>query len=297
MDDNVHLDDRSNPSTTLLVVLLAAGLTFLLSFVPLAGIVTYPLRLFATFVHEAGHALAALLSFGSVKSLVVFPNGSGVTTTSGGWRFLISSAGYLGTTFFGVWMILSARKTTSARLAMGVTGAVMVFLTAMYAGQSSSWPVLGGAVVALAMFAVATMEKVHTALKVLLVGLAACTLFGTFSYLWFGGGLLTWILGLGCGGLLLAGARWTGGDISKLIVAFLGVQVSLDALHDVFGLIGLSAFSSAHTDAVNMARFYALPPVVWALLWSGVAIVMVCGALGFLFWDYKRQRDHQKLLP
>ncbi len=290
MGQDVHLDDRNNPSVTLMVVLGAAALTFVLSFVPFAGLVTWPLRLFSTFIHESSHALAALLSFGSVDSLVVYPNGSGVTWTSGGWRFLISSAGYLGTTLFGVWMILSARKTTTARWAMGITGAMVLLLTALYAGQGGSLPVFGGALLALGMMTVATRQGLHVALRLVLGSLAACALFGTVGYLWTSGGLLTWVLGLGSAGLLLAAARYTGGDFSKFIVAFLGVQVSLDALRDVFGLIGLSAFSSAHTDAVNMAKAYGLPPLIWAMAWSAVAIVMVSAALGVLFMDARRQK-------
>jgi hypothetical protein len=273
-------------------------LTFALSILPFAGLVTVPLRLFSTFIHEAGHALAALLSFGSVKSLVVFPNGSGVTYTSGGWRFLISSAGYLGTTLFGVWMILSARRTSSARLALGLTGLVTIFLTAMYAGKGSAMPVIAGAVVSLGLVVFALTRESKQKLAVAgFLGLAACVVFGTFSYLWFSGGLLTWILGLGCGSLLLAAGHYTGGDVSKLVVAFLGVWVSLDALQDVFGLIGLSACSNAHTDAVNMSNFYAFPPIFWALLWSGIALVMVIGAVGYIFWEFKRQGRRNRLLP
>ncbi len=287
--DESHLKERANPTTTLLVVVAAALLTFGLSFLPLAGLITYPLRLFSTFIHETGHALAALLTFGDVHHLAVFPNGSGVTYTSGGWRFAISSAGYLGTTLFGAWMLLSARKESSARWALGITGAEVVLMTALYAGRGALLPSLLGAAATIGFGAMATNTR-YGGISRGLFGMAALGALGaTAAFLWFGGGLLTWVLGLGSGALLLAAARYTGGDVSKLAAAFLGIQVSLDALHDVMHLVGLSTFSPAHTDAVNMAKHYALPPVVWALGWTGISIVVVCCAVGFLLWEASTQ--------
>ena len=70
-------------------------------------IVLYPLRLFITFIHETGHALAALLTGNVVQSLHIMPNGEGLTWTSQtfltGW--IVNSAGYLGTTLFGATML------------------------------------------------------------------------------------------------------------------------------------------------------------------------------------------------
>lgn len=289
-EDHVHLDDRSNPTVTLLVVLGAAVATLALGVIPLAGVITYPLRLFTTFIHEAGHALAALMTFGDVHQLTVFPNTSGVTMTSGGWRLAISSAGYLGTTLFGVAMLLSARKTTSARTALGVTGLVVLVLTTLYAGQASVWPALGGAALGLGLLAGATVSQRATWARVAMVLFGLCSLGGVVSYLWFSGGLLTWVLGLGSAGLLLLAARYTGGDMSKFIAAFLGVQVSLAAVNDVFTLVGLSAFSSTHTDAQNMAHAYGLPPLVWAVGWSALSLLMVGAAVGFLLWEAARAR-------
>ncbi|MDQ3257955.1 MAG: M50 family metallopeptidase, partial [Acidobacteriota bacterium] len=47
-------------------LLFAAALTVLLWFVPFAELLTYPFRIFVTFIHEGGHALAAILTGNSV---------------------------------------------------------------------------------------------------------------------------------------------------------------------------------------------------------------------------------------
>src|SRR5688500_10187092 len=67
-------------------------------FCPFAEILTYPFRLFVTFIHEGGHAIAALLTGNSVESLSIATNASGETYTSRGGVFsqvFVASAGYL----------------------------------------------------------------------------------------------------------------------------------------------------------------------------------------------------------
>jgi hypothetical protein len=41
----------------------------------------YPIKIFVVFLHELGHALAALLTGGQVVSIQIFPDESGLTTT------------------------------------------------------------------------------------------------------------------------------------------------------------------------------------------------------------------------
>src|SRR5205814_9881083 len=82
-----------------MTLLLAAVLSIALWFIPLAEILSYPFRIFVTFIHEAGHAIAALLTGNSVQSLSVAMTGSGETyTTQGGVmsQMIGSSAGYVG---------------------------------------------------------------------------------------------------------------------------------------------------------------------------------------------------------
>src|ERR1051325_381356 len=80
-----------------MTLLLAAIISIALWFVPFAELLSYPFRIFVTFIHEGGHAIAALITGNSVQSLSVAMNASGETyTTQGGVlsQMLVSSAGY-----------------------------------------------------------------------------------------------------------------------------------------------------------------------------------------------------------
>src|SRR6187200_737772 len=82
-----------------MTLLIAATISIILSFIPFAEFLTYPFRIFVTFIHEGGHALAALLTGNSVASLSVAMNASGETYTTLGSRWaqmFVASAGYVG---------------------------------------------------------------------------------------------------------------------------------------------------------------------------------------------------------
>lgn len=80
----------------LLIATVAAVVLYVLWNQPIFNSVLYPLRLFVTYIHEAGHSLAAIITGGRVERFIVSANGSGVAWTAGGNRLVISAAGYLG---------------------------------------------------------------------------------------------------------------------------------------------------------------------------------------------------------
>ena len=96
--------------------------------------VTYPVRLFVTFVHEAGHAMAALLSGGQVVGFEVSPDGSGLAVTNGGSMSLILPAGYLGAALFGALLFLiGSRAPQATRGLLLLLGVGFIVLTVLYA--------------------------------------------------------------------------------------------------------------------------------------------------------------------
>lgn len=117
----------------------ATALTIVMSYIPLAGAVVYPIRLFVTFIHEGGHALAALATFGSVEKIQIFADASGVTLTRGGLSILISSAGYLLTTAFGAGLLVLCSQGRHAKAALTVTAGLILIITAFFAGDPFSW--------------------------------------------------------------------------------------------------------------------------------------------------------------
>jgi len=121
------------------LLLLATLLTLVLWFIPFAGVITYPIRLFVTFIHEIGHALAALVTFGGVNRVALDWGGSGVTFTKGGWGFIISSAGYLTTTLYGSALLLFLRRERNARTAAVGTGVLLLLITLLFGGNIVAW--------------------------------------------------------------------------------------------------------------------------------------------------------------
>jgi hypothetical protein len=121
------------------LLVFASLLTLILWFIPFAGVITYPIRLFVTFIHEIGHALAALATFGAVNRVSLDWSGSGVTFTQGGLGLLISSAGYLTTTLYGSALLLLLRRERNARKAAIGTGIVLLGITVLFGGNIVAW--------------------------------------------------------------------------------------------------------------------------------------------------------------
>ena len=89
-------------------------------------IIAKPMRLLATAVHEISHAIACWLTGGQVLKVEVHQNEGGVTHYAGGWRCIISPAGYLGEAFWGmVFVVLSGGRRTATAAAIGLVLALL----------------------------------------------------------------------------------------------------------------------------------------------------------------------------
>lgn len=112
---------------------LGAGLlSLVLTYVPLAGVVLYPVRLLVTLIHEGGHALATLLTGGAVRRIELYANGSGVTFSAGGWLPLIIPAGYLGAALLGALMLYLLKHSAAGRRSLYALGAGVLILTLLF---------------------------------------------------------------------------------------------------------------------------------------------------------------------
>src|SRR5215471_13703533 len=130
---------QQNHKESIGFLLGATALAIVVSYIPLLGfVIVYPLRLFVTFIHEGGHALAALLTLGSVARLVIHPNASGETYTYGGLSFLISSAGYLTSTAYGAGLLTLLHDGRRAKAVLTVTAAIILTLTGFFTHDSFS---------------------------------------------------------------------------------------------------------------------------------------------------------------
>jgi len=94
--------------------------------------VVIPLKILTVFLHELSHALATLLTGGTVESLSINTSQGGEVWSRGGNRFLILSAGYCGSLLIGVMLFLIAVRTTWDRLVLALLGGVILLVTALY---------------------------------------------------------------------------------------------------------------------------------------------------------------------
>jgi hypothetical protein len=222
----------------------AAALSLALWFVPYAWVLSYPFQLFVTFIHEGGHALAALLTGNSVRSLSVALDTSGLTETitpaEGSFfsRFLISSAGYVGAIAYGALLLWLVRMKVKARVVLVGSAVIVAALTAVFGffvpvtnlalGSISPFTIVAGAVITAG---------------------------------------------------LLASAKFLGPRARNFLVSFLAVQCVLDAVFGLRDLFFLSVSTDAATDAKNMEMLTGVPSIFWALFWIAVSLVILTLAL------------------
>ena len=228
-----------------MTLLLAAILSIALWFIPFAEILSYPFRIFVTFIHEGGHAIAALVTGNSVQSLSVAMNGSGETYTTQGGMFsqmLVSSAGYIGAMTYGALLLVLIRRSVAARLVL-VGSALVVFALTMIFGV----------------------------IKPLVAGT-----WGSLSGLPF-----TLLAGVLISVGLFAVARFASARVATFLVSFLAVQCVLNALLDLKTVFFLSSpfATTVPTDALNMANATGVPAMIWSIIWISLSVLILAVAV------------------
>jgi len=224
-----------------MTLLLAAILSIALWFIPFAEILSYPFRIFVTFIHEGGHALAALVTGNSVQSLSVAMNGSGETYTTQGGLFsqmLVSSAGYIGAMTYGALLLVLIRRSVAARLVLVGSAAVVFALTTIF-------------------------------------GVVKPIMAGTWGSL--GGLPFTLLAGVLISVGLFAVARFASARVATFLVSFLAVQCVLNALLDLKTVFFLSSpfATTVPTDALNMANATGVPAIVWSIVWISLSVLIL----------------------
>jgi hypothetical protein len=269
----------SSPRASALILVVAAALTLALSVLPFGGVLTYPFRIFVTYVHESSHVIATLLTGGRALGMNVDPDGSGVAYHRGGVGIIVSSAGYLGSTLFGGFLLLLCGRQAVARRTLVWLGVATFAVTLLFVGFSPFPAVLtlGLAGIAAVLGSLpARSSGLRTALAVaagaVAVLLIAVVVVQKIAFPWLAGLLLAT-------GLLLAGQYLSPGA-AHFLLGFLAVQCCMSAVLDLLTLVTLSAGTNVQTDARNMQAMTGIPAIVWALLWTAVAVVVLVLTLG-----------------
>jgi hypothetical protein len=117
-------------------LLAAAGVYFVIhTFVPLGTTLLYPLTLLATWVHEMGHGLTALVVGGSFASLDVFADASGLAHTAARhpWQHgLVAAGGLIAPPIVGAALLAVSRGPRRARVMLGAMAVAIVVSLAIW---------------------------------------------------------------------------------------------------------------------------------------------------------------------
>ncbi len=136
-------------------LVLAAVVLVLLMNVPYGRYVLYPFTIFSTWIHEICHGLAAVVLGGSIETIKVFSDGSGLAyTVRPVGRIstaIVASAGYVGTAVIGAGMLLARNRKRAGTVGLAILGGAMLLSTVLWVRNLFglvSVPVLGVALIA-----------------------------------------------------------------------------------------------------------------------------------------------------
>jgi hypothetical protein len=115
---------------------LAAALCLGVSLTPWGPVLLYPFTLFTTWIHECGHAVMVVLVGGSVTSITIQPDTSGLTRSlvpaSRIAQGLVASSGYLGASVVGCLLMAATRVERRARPILWGIGAFMLLTVVIW---------------------------------------------------------------------------------------------------------------------------------------------------------------------
>ena len=263
-------------------LVIAIALTIFLVFLPFAQIITYPFLIFSTFIHETAHAIAALLTGGQVESLIVRTDGSGLTSTRGGLRFIVSSAGYIGTTLFGALLLILSHKERNVRPVLAGSALFVLIITALFVGNTNNLLVLSLLGTIAVLFAFSTRRRLSPNVQRSgTMSVAFVLLIVLFGYLLWTRSLFSWSAGLLISAALMGVARFASIRFAHFFLTFLAVQCSLNALNAIKTLYFVSLRSSCGNDAAAMASLTGVPAWIWAVLWAVLSVFILLISTAF----------------
>ncbi len=123
--------------STLAVALLASLLLWNL---PFGGVLLYPFKLLATWLHELSHGLAMILTGAGFDHVIIYRDTSGLayayTTVGSFGTAIIAAAGYMGTPLWGAALLVVTPDAKSARRAMLVLAVLLIGTTILVVAPS-----------------------------------------------------------------------------------------------------------------------------------------------------------------
>jgi len=158
------------------------------------SLLLYPFTILATWFHEMGHGIAAMLAGRGFDRLLIFADGSGVALSlrpADGYGLvdaLVAAGGPLGPAIAGALLIVSSRSPGATRNALVVLGVALILSTPIWVRSLTGWlvlPALGAAILFLALRG----SRPWQAFVIQLIGVQACiSVWKQFDYLFSAGG-------------------------------------------------------------------------------------------------------------
>ena len=160
----------------------------------LGSLVLYPFTILATWFHEMGHGIAAMLTGRGFERLLIFSDGSGVAESlrpADGYGLtdaLVAASGPLGPAIAGALLIVSSRSPTATRNALAVLGVALILSTLIWVRSLTGWLVLPAVGMAIGLLALRGSQFLQ-GFVIQLLGVQACiSVWRQFDYLFSPGG-------------------------------------------------------------------------------------------------------------
>lgn len=162
----------------------------------IGSLALYPFTILATWFHEMGHGLMAMITGSTFDNLVIYADGSGMATSlrsHDAGRLtgaLIAASGPIGPALAGALLIMASRTTAGSRLALEILGWALIVSTVIWVRSMIGWiilPGLGLGIIALERLARPSLHRL--AVQVLGVQ-AAISAWRQFDYLFSAGGVV-----------------------------------------------------------------------------------------------------------
>lgn len=169
-DYDVSLSEGPKPPSDqieLTWLIAAAIATVILWQIPIGHYILYPFSILATWFHEMGHGLTALLLGGNFRQLLIYANGSGVAQHSGPLflgpigQALVAAGGPMGPPIAGAGFILASRRFRTARYGLVLLGSLLILSALIWVRSLFGFvaiPVLGLVILAIALRAPQWMQ-------------------------------------------------------------------------------------------------------------------------------------------
>ncbi|MDB5425345.1 MAG: hypothetical protein JWQ29_2761, partial [Phenylobacterium sp.] len=139
--------DQAHRQRIVLLMWIAVG-SVLLWQTHIGSLLLYPFTILATWFHEMGHGVAAMLTGSSFERLLIFPDGSGIAQSmrpadaSGLTNALIAASGPVGPAIAGSLLIIASRTDKATRAALAIVGLALIISTVIWVRTLTGWLVL-----------------------------------------------------------------------------------------------------------------------------------------------------------